>query len=418
MRLLSGAVALALAMGAGAMEWAKPEEVALKTPRLDQVTKELADLVKQEQIAGASFVVTRSGKFAYYGAVGYQDKELRIPFKVDSICRLLSQSKPIGAVAILKLIEEGKLSLDTPLGSILPEWLYMRVYLYSTPDGMAITEPATRAITIQDLLTHSSGLSYGYGFGNQTFVDSLYPSQWDVPGMTLDEFSQKLAQAPLLSQPGSKWRYSYSFDVLGVVLAHVTGESPDAWIKRNLLEPLKMYDTGFYVPREKIDRYTTTYTVYNDNPLQFIFRPRIDYVAYRPPTFISLGAGIVSTAPDYARFATMLLNGGTLDGVQVLKPHTVDLLWRNYLTADMLPLVMDGWVSNENTGFGFGVTVAANRPILSVDWAKQEGDKRTGAIGWGGGAQTNFWADPDNDFVVSTPLRHAHPRLAPTGGVW
>ncbi|KAM3571775.1 hypothetical protein VYU27_006180, partial [Nannochloropsis oceanica] len=228
-RKLAGIFALLVlslaSVGTRAIEVASsPEEMGMATWRLDQITQDLQKLVHDDIVPGAAFIVLRGGKYVYHGEVGYSDKETMTGFRTNSICRLLSMSKPVAAVAIMKLIEDGKLAMDDPLSKYLPEWKDMRVvnpnkgYDGWNADGTPYSEPAHRQITIFDLLTHTSGMSYGYGFGNASMVDSLYPANWRVPMMRMDEFSRTIAKVPLLFEPGERWRYSYSYDVLGVVL--------------------------------------------------------------------------------------------------------------------------------------------------------------------------------------------------------
>ncbi|GAB5033702.1 beta-lactamase, partial [Nannochloropsis oceanica] len=292
-RKLAGIFALLVlslaSVGTRAIEVASsPEEMGMATWRLDQITQDLQKLVHDDIVPGAAFIVLRGGKYVYHGEVGYSDKETMTGFRTNSICRLLSMSKPVAAVAIMKLIEDGKLAMDDPLSKYLPEWK-------GGERGREGGREGGREVTTENMYCDFYG-----------FIWEPWPS--------------------------------------------VTGISPDVWMHDNIFKPLGMVDTAFSVPMSKINRYSTSYSAMSNGRLQFIFRPRLDYVSYGPPNFKSLGGGIVSTAKDFARFGQMLLNGGTLDGVTILSSESVDTMWRNYLPASHLPMDLNGWASDVNTG--------------------------------------------------------------------
>lgn len=263
------------------------------------------------------------------------------------------------------------------------------------------TVPANRDITIKDLLDHTAGLGYSGGFNDPTGEGVL--SSLRTPFESLEQFVDDLAKKPLWWQPGSTWRYSWSYDVLGYVIQQVTHQTPDAFLRVNLFNPLKMYDTDFYVPAGKIDRFAVAYTKTRAGLIP-ILRPRMDPLqAFRPPTFLSCGSGIVSTLSDYARFGMMLLNGGELEGVRVLRSETVDQMWRNQIAPELLPMDLNGWQSDDYTGWGGGFTVSAPYAlgnVKNVNWDKYTGSNRVGTIGWGGGMMTNWIASADNDILV------------------
>lgn len=286
------------------------------------------------------------------------------------------------------------------------------------------TVPANRDITIRDLLCHTAGLGYSGGFNDPTGEGVL--SSLRTPFESLQQFMDDLARKPLYWQPGSTWRYSWSYDVLGYVIQRVTGQSPDTFLRVNLFNPLKMYDTDFYVPAGKIDRFAVAYTRTRAGLIP-ILRPRMDPLqAFNAPTFLSCGSGIVSTLSDYGRFGMMLLNGGELEGVRVLRSETVDMMWRNQLAPELLPMDLNGWKSDDYTGWGFGFTVSAPYElgnIKNLDWSQKTGSKRTGTIGWGGGMMTNWIASADNDILVTfvtqrlaTPIPNTFQELV-VGGV-
>jgi CubicO group peptidase (beta-lactamase class C family) len=302
----------------------------------------------------------------------------------------------------------------------------MRVYVRGEGANM-ITEPLERDPTIKDLLLHTAGLTYGQSdTGNPHPVDSML-NAFEIPFMSLDAFVDKVTSVPLLMQPGKKWHYSFSYDIIGYVIQKVTREPVDQWFARNIFLPLGMTDTGFYVPAEKVGRYATAYMEGQPGVLTPISAPLTsfgDLQSYNSPAFISLGAGIVSTALDYAKFAQCLLDGGILDGVRILKSETVDIMWRNQLPLDLLPIHLQGWTSNDETGFGLGFTVSTAQKVTELEnkWDLYTGENRIGNIAWGGGQMTNWIASKDGDFVITFMTQRIgdigtfHQLLV--GGVW
>jgi len=389
----AGLLWLGVAMGIGTMS---PEDALLDRKRLEKITQDLQMQVSRNQLPGAAFQVYRAGKLVFQDAVGYQDRELLRPMSMDTIVRLMSQTKPLVAAGIMILMERGLLKLDDPLWKYHPKFRHMGVLKWN---GTKATVPANRDITILDLLLHTAGLGYSGGFNDPNGDGPLETLQ--LPFQSLDTFMDDLADKALFWQPGTIWRYSWSYDVLGYVIKRITKQTPDDWLRQNLFVPLQMYDTDFYVPMSKIDRFAVAYTMTPGEILIPIIRPRMDPLqAFRPPTFLSCGSGIVSTLHDYGRFALMLLNGGELDGVRILQSATVDMMWRNNLDVSLLPMDLNGWKSDMNTGWGFGFTVSAPEPLPGVDWSKHTGANRTGSIGWGGGMMTNWIASADNDLLV------------------
>ncbi|TFJ80083.1 hypothetical protein NSK_008641 [Nannochloropsis salina CCMP1776] len=390
---LTALMCLGIVRGIGTMS---PEAANLDRQRLEEITRDLQAQVSRNQLPGAAFQVYRAGKLVFQDAVGYQDRELMRPMGMNTIVRLMSQTKPLVAAGVMILLERDLISLDDPLWKYYPKFRNVRVL---KSDGAKETVPANRDITILDLLLHTAGLGYGGGFNDPSGDSPL--ATMEIPFETLEYFMNEQASKPLYWQPGTTWRYSWSYDVLGYVIKRVTGQSPDIWLRQNLFEPLEMYDTDFYVPMDKIGRFAVAYTMTRSNILIPIIRPRMDPIqAFNPPPFISCGSGIVSTLHDYGRFTMMLMNGGVIDGKRILKSETVDMMWRNQLDLSLLPMDLNGWQSDMNTGWGFGFTVSAPGPLPDVDWSKHKGSNRTGTIGWGGGMMTNWIASADNDLIV------------------
>ncbi|HZY20160.1 MAG TPA: serine hydrolase domain-containing protein [Ramlibacter sp.] len=391
---LAGAT-LAFAAHAGAsaqaLPTASPEELGLSSERLGRVGAWLQAEVDAKRIPGAVIMVVRNGRVGYYQAVGRQDPARPDPMSRDSIFRIYSMTKPLVSVATLMLAEEGKLVLEAPVSRYIPSFANTRV-------GVEKTDPATgakslelvpqrRPITVQDLLRHTSGLTYGF-FGESLVKKAYLDAGVGAGDFTTAEFAEKLATLPLHYQPGSTWDYSYSTDVLGRVLEVVTGQSLYSVLRGKLLDPLGMKDTSFYVT-EPARQARIAEPLPEDRVIgagATVGNPRI------PTKFESGGGGLVSTATDYARFLQMMLNGGSLDGRRYLSPTTV-----RYMTSDHLgtsvattPLYLPG------AGYGFGLGFA----VRKVD-GEAPYNSPAGEYNWGGAGGTYFWADPrHNMFVV------------------
>ncbi len=288
----------------------------MSAEQLGQISNVTRELVRNERIAGAVTMVSRRGKVVYCEAIGMQYREAQSPMKRDTIFRIYSMTKPITAVAAMMLCEQGKLSLDDPLSKYIPQFSQLRVYVRGTGDDIE-TEALDRPVSIRDLFRHTSGFTYG-SFGI-TEVDRLYRQQRVVDrNQPLEETIEKLAAIPLCHQPGAKFRYSVSTDVLGYVIELVSGETLDHFFAKHIFAPLGMTDTGFQLPPEKVGRFAATYgprllrgglrIVDDPTKSKFLSVPRMR----------SGGGGLVSTADDYMRFCHMLLAGGSYDGGRLL----------------------------------------------------------------------------------------------------
>jgi CubicO group peptidase (beta-lactamase class C family) len=330
-------------------------------------------------------MVLRHGKLPYTGAWGMRDLAAGDPQEVvDDIFRIASMTKPITSVAVMMLYEEGRFFLTDPVGRYLPELANVPVAKLSeaTSADDIPTERARRPITIMDLLRHTSGLTYGT-FSN-TVVDSLYLRERVGGGSTLADMVTQLSAFPLMYQPGTRWNYSLSTDVLGRLVEVVSGQSFDVFLRERIFEPLGMVDTGFYVPASKRDRFARQYghqgaerTLTVGDTLRFM----------RPPTRFSGGGGLVSTAHDYARFAQMLLNGGELDGARILSRKTIELM-----TTDHLPDGTPTGFLRRGWGFGLGFTV---KNVAGLDGMPSS----VGNCYWYGIRGTSFWVDPEEDLI-------------------
>jgi CubicO group peptidase (beta-lactamase class C family) len=373
----------------GARRWlptGKPEDVGLSSERLGKITEMLRANTAKGEIPGAVLLIARHGKIAYFENIGFLDPQAKSPMPKDAIFRIYSMSKPITTVAAMILFEEGKITLDEPIGKYIPALAKPQVATNNAVGTMSelVLVPANRPISVQDLMRHTSGLTYGF-FGD-TPVKKVYVAAklWDdYPDNA--EFVERLGKLPLAYQPGTTWDYSHSTDVLGRLVEVASGKSLYAFEKERILDPLAMADTGFYVTDErKQGRVAEPFSEDRSFGVDADFNdPRV------VRKWESGGGGMVSTALDYARFLQMLLNGGRLDGVRLLSRKTLE-----YMTADHLgPVTGAPDLLIPGYGFGLGFAVRLQAGIAQVP----------GSIGqyfWGGLAGTTFWVDPKEDFFA------------------
>jgi CubicO group peptidase (beta-lactamase class C family) len=349
--------------------------------------------VDRREAGGIVTLIAREGKVVDLHASGFQDVESRTPMKTDTIFRIASMTKPITSVAVMMLVEEGKLFLTDPVSKFIPAFKGQQVIEGGT------TVPARRDISIRDLLSHRSGLSYGFLNGGP--VGNAYRKDGVTDGltttsMTLEEGINKLAAQPLLAQPGSAWNYSLSVDVLGRVVEVVSGTSLDVFFRDRIFKPLGLVDTAFDVTDARLTRMATVYTSDGaggirpmKDPESFGNTHMSPVASYKAPKrYFSGGAGLTSTARDYWRFAQMLLNGGVLDGTRLLSPKTIELMTSSH-TAD-LP---QGGLVGAGANFGLGFRVV-------IDVAATETYGSPGMYGWSGIYGTVFWVDPKEQLAA------------------
>lgn len=371
------------------MPLAAPEEVGLSSQKLARITPALQALVDEHKIAGTITLVARRGKVVYFETAGMRDIDAHKPMQKDTICRIYSMTKPVASTAVMMLYDEGKLVLDDPASKYLPEFKGLKVFVKSTADGQELAEP-NREMTVRDLLRHTSGLTYGL-FG-VTPVDQMYNKAGVLkPTQTLQEMTSKLGEIPLLYQPGTRWNYSLSVDVLGRIVEVVSGKPLDEFIDERICRPLDMHDTGFFVPQEKLDRLAASYGPKAGGGLAVIDAPATSSYRSRP-AFISGGGGLVSTARDYARFCQMFVNGGELYGKRLLKQETVELMTRNHLPESAIPIAF-GPIKLNGVGFGLGFSVRVQNTLFVPARA-------LGEYGWSGAASTHFWIAPHDELLV------------------
>ena len=377
----------------------RPEEVGLSAERLARIDAHLKTrYLDPGKIAGALTLVYRRGCLAYLSPLGLMDRERGTPMAEDTLFRIYSMTKPITAVALMMLYEHGHFHLDDPVRKWIPEWRELRVYAAGNDPHFA-TVPCARPMTVRDLLTHMSGLTYG--FMERTNVDAAYRKRGigrlDVVfDGTLSDRVEALAALPLEFSPGTAWNYSVSSDVLGHLVEVISGERFDEYLRRHVFEPLGMVDTGYRVPPEKLDRFAACYERGPGKQLRLQDDPqRSRYL--RAPAFFSGGSGLVSTAADYLRFCRMLLGGGELEGVRLLGRKTLELMTRNHLPGgrDLAELALGFFSETPYAGVGFGLG-------FSVSVAPVRGGivGSPGEYGWGGAASTAFWVDPAEELIV------------------
>ena len=380
---------------APARQSAAPAAVGVSAERFQRLHQAMQGFVDRKEVSGIVTLVTRDGRTADIHAVGLQDVDSKTPMRTDTIFRIASMTKPITSVAIMMLYEEGKLLLTDPVSKFIPGFRNMAVL----EQGAEKPAAARRQISIRDLLTHRSGLTYG--FINGGAVGNGYRKNGVVDGLaattlTTAEAINKLAAEPLVAQPGSAYNYSLSTDVLGRVVEVASGQPFEAFLRERIFKPLKMNDTDFVVPDAKWSRLATVYSPDGAGGIRPMRDPEtfgntvmspIEYYK-SPKTYFSGGAGLVSTAADYSRFGHMLLNGGVLDGARLLSPKTIELMTVSH-TGDLGALPVAG----PGRGFGLGFFVV-------TDLATTQTLGSQGMFGWSGIYGTTFWVDPKERLVA------------------
>ncbi len=372
----------------------RPEDAGLSAMQLARVADWAQRLVDDGKLAGVTTMVARRGRVAHLHSCGLASRESGAPMAADTIVRIYSMTKPLTSLAIMMLYEQGLFQLDDPVSRFLPYFAHMRV-ASGGQRGKIDTVPAAREITFRDLLTHTSGLTYG--FMQSTLVDGLYRDRgidFQTADCTLGELVQRVAELPLLAQPGAEWNYSVATDVLGHLVAVISGEPFGDYLQRRVIEPLGMVDTGFHVPAQKHARFAANYGRKPNGGLGLIDDPATSpYLA--PRTICSGGGGLVSTAGDYMRFCQFMLNKGELDGVRLVGRKTVELMTSNHLRGDMAAMGMPRFSESSYEGVGFGLGFS-----VTLDPARAQILGTPGEFAWGGAASTAFWVDPAEELAV------------------
>lgn len=374
------------------MQVQRPEDAGMSSERLGRIAPVMEDFVKDNRMPGVMTLVQRRGKIVHFGQYGLMDIEAGTPMQEDAIFRIYSMTKPIVSVALMMLLEEGRLSLTDPVATYIPSFAKTKVCIGTHPLGLTLVDQ-NPPMTIHHLLTHTSGLSYGWFF--DTPVDELYRRAGQAPvdrNRTLQEFVEGVAQLPLVSQPGTHWRYSVSTDVVGYIVQIVSGMPLDEFLRQRIFKPLGMTDTDFYVPAEKASRLAPIYdsqTLYNPRRV-----PPADVYGLGDVTLptrrYSGGGGMVSTLGDYLKFADCLLNNGAYDGGRLLSRKTLAWMTSNHIPDALMPISIGTDVLDHGFGLGFSVVthLGQTRTMKSI-----------GEFGWGGAAKTNFWVDPAEQLI-------------------
>lgn len=371
---------------------ATPEAAGFSSERLARIDREMNDWVQKGWIQGSTAIIIRNGKIAYHKAAGYNDLEAKTPMQKDNIFRIASQTKAITSVAVMILFEEGKLLLDDPVSKYIPAFKKQQVLdKFNPADTTWTAVPAKSEITIRQLLTHTSGLGYaqiGSKEANAIYAKSNLTAGIGVKDDNLLDAMNRLAQLPLMHQPGEKWTYGLNTDLLGCLVEVISGMSLDKFFKTRIFEPLGMNDTYFTIPKEKANRLVSIYREDKDGKLQKSTAELLNGKTVTPnyplesSTYYSGGAGLSSTIYDYAVFLQMLLNNGVYNGKRILGRNTVRMMTMNQI----------GDLSRGDDKFGLGFQVVTERGSARTP-------SQAGTFSWGGAFATSYWVDPKEKMV-------------------
>ena len=362
---------------------ASPENAGMSSEGLARIGPAMQAYVDDGRLAGVMTMVARRGQVVHWEAAGMRDAADDDALEPDDIFRIYSMTKPLTSTAVMILVQEGAVALDDPVSKFIPAFAGVTVL-----NDAGERVPPARPMTVEHLLTHTSGLSYGF-FGDSA-VDRIYnQSGFFTAAEGLDDFARRVAELPLRASPGDRWNYSVSTDILGRVVEVASGRPFDAFLRARIFDPLEMADTSFVVPPEKRDRFTAHYAR-PDGTLRMIDSPA-DGEYTKPPRWLSGGGGLTSTASDYIRFAQMLLQDGELGGVRILEPGTVRMMRSNRLPDALVPIQLGTFLS---PGYGFGLGFAV---VVDAD-ASPEPDNN-GVFRWAGAANTFFWIDPAAELI-------------------
>jgi CubicO group peptidase (beta-lactamase class C family) len=386
---------LAPALRAEAPPAAPPESVGFSSERLLRLSAVMQQYVDEGRVAGIVTLVARSGRVVHHEPFGKADVEANLPMKKDTIFRIASQTKALTSVAVMMLVEEGKVGLADPVSRYIPAFKTTTVAVPPPAGAVAGTPvsavPAKREITIRDLLTHTAGIGYG---------DGVAGAQWKAAGIQGWYFAdrsepvsavvERMAGLPMDAQPGERYVYGYNTDILGVVVEKVSGLTLAEFFEKRITGPLGLADTRFYLPPGQKDRLAAVYAA-RDGRIERATDPKTGQGHYveGPRVAFSGGAGLLSTARDYARFLQMMLNGGEIGGVRLLGPKTVELMTVNHVGG----MFEARDTSSQGRGFGLGFDV-----LLDLGRFGEPGS--VGSFGWGGAYFTNFWVDPREKLVA------------------
>jgi len=365
------------------LQSALPEKVGMSATRLKQIDKHLQNYIDKQWVAGAVGIVARNGKIVYHNSLGYSNIANKTPMKKDDIFHIMSMTKPVVSLAIMMLYEENRLMLDEPVSNYIPEFKNLQV-LDSTvaKDSSFVATPTRKPLTIRHLLSHTSGIGYGFIYPT---VRAIYAKAGIPDGASalrgskvkMSEKMKILATMPLMHQPGERWTYGLSTDMLGYLVEIISGQSLADFVEQRILKPLTMNDTHFGLPKEKENRLTSVYYENEKGALGQYRKEDADFLIEGGRTYFSGGSGLVSTAMDYLKFAQMLLNGGELNGTRLVSRKTVEIMTANQIGGLFINATGDKF------GLGFSVPEASG----------YKGVGAANSYGWGGAFTTNFWFD-------------------------
>jgi CubicO group peptidase (beta-lactamase class C family) len=367
---------------------------AERLARIDHVWQ--ARYLDARKLPCAVTLVEHKGKIAHHSALGFMDVERQRPVRDDTIFRIYSMTKPLTSIAFMMLVEEGAVALDDPVHRFIPQWRELGVYEAGFLETFR-TRRTSRPMRIVDLLRHTSGLTYD--FQQRTNVDAAYRKLHlgEIGGpVSLEGMIDGLAKVPLEFSPGDSWNYSVATDVLGYLVGKLSGVPFERFLRERILKPLGMHDTDFQVSTSNSARFASCYRFTPNDPMRLVDDPESSPYL-RTPNFISGGGGLVSTMSDYLRFCRMLLNGGSLDGVRIISPKTLELMTANHLPGgkDLTQLSISLFSEATYAGVGFGLGFA-----VTLDPARTLLPGTAGDFSWGGMASTYFWVDPREELIV------------------
>jgi CubicO group peptidase (beta-lactamase class C family) len=386
---------MAIALRSDVAVETSPEAVGMSSTRLRNVSRLVQSYIDQQKLPGAISLVARHGQVVHFETYGSMDVERNTPMRSDALFRFYSMTKPIASVGLMMLYEEGKFQLDDPASKFIPELKNLKVFVSGTADSFEVRDPS-REMTVRDLLMHTSGL---VARDTASPVGELYRRAGFAGGDskgTLADMIGKLARIPLQVDPGSRWIYGISTDLVGYLCEVISGRPLDRYLEERVLGPLGMVDTSFTVPASKVERFAALYAPRTGSPqYKLVDDPATSgYVGGR--TYFSGAGGLVSTAADYLRFCKMLNNGGELDGVRILGPRTLNLMTINHLPGgkDLATMAQNaGETQREGQGFGLGFAVL-------LDQAEAQIIGTPGEYYWGGAASTAFFVNPAEDLIM------------------
>ncbi len=377
------------------------EMEGLDLRRLAKIETDLSGFIAQGELPGAAFLVARHGHTVHRAVLGLKDLASRAPLAEDTIYRIFSMTKPVTAVAMMVLFERGLWTPDDPIAKHLPEFAGVK-----GPDGAPLDHPPT----MRELMTHTAGFGYGIGPGPHDKADRAYIAAniWEADDLA--DFARRVAAIPLAYQPGTAWRYSLSMDLQGAIIERLSGQGLADFMREAVFAPLRMVDTDFFVPAEKLPRLATPYHMYGTDQLTVVDHPRYARDPRAVPALPSGGGGLFSTLDDYFQFAQMLLNRGSLDGVTILSPASVALMTANHLPAAIIEAGVVAGFQRIGPGRGYGFNGA-----VFFDPAAADSPVGRGTYQWDGASGVWFWIDPENDLLfigmIQRMMQEGMPRL-------